>query len=61
MPLSSQRPGVWLASLRSILDCSAVCMERFDHFRAKSPSERMLTLFYNENFKLEVGFTAGCG
>ena len=30
-------------------------------FRAKSPSERMLTLFCNENFKLEAGFTAGYG
>ena len=30
-------------------------------FRTKSPSERMLTLFCNENFKLEAGFTAGCG
>ena len=48
---------MWLASLRSVLNCSAVCMERFDYtcpFSAKSPSKRMLTVFCNENSKLEL-------
>ena len=30
------------------------------HFRAKNPLERMLTLFCNENFKFEAGFTINC-
>ena len=51
-PLSKPRPGVWLASLWSVLDCSAVGIGRFAHVRAKCPSERMLTLFCNENLKL---------
>ena len=31
MPLSRLRPGVWLASLRSVLDYSAVCIGRFKY------------------------------
>ena len=49
MPLSRLRPGVWLASLQSVLDCSAAPVWEdstiLAHFRTKSPPERMRTLF----------------
>ena len=47
--------GQYLTVLLSVLGDSTILA----HFRAKNPSERMLTLFCNENFKHEAGFGAG--
>ena len=49
--------GQYLTILLSVWGDSTILA----YFRAKSLSERMLTLFCNENFKIEAGFTAGCG
>ena len=46
-PLLRPRPGVWLASLRTVLLSVWGDSTILANFRAKSPSERMLTLFCN--------------